>query len=64
MKTIEIRFPDEIALKVERAAQDQGVSVQELLQTSVLEKLERDAEFKSATAYVLSKNRELYERLS
>jgi predicted transcriptional regulator len=64
MTTIEITLSDEIASKVEQAAQDRGVSVQELLQTSVVEKLEREAEFKSATTHVLSKNRELYERLS
>ena len=64
MTTIELTFPDEMASKVEQAAYDRGVSVQELLRSCVIEKLERDAAFKTAANHVLSKNAELYERLS
>lgn len=64
MKTLEITLSDEIAAKVEQAAQDRGVSVQDILQSSVVEKLEREAEFEAAAAHVLAKNAELYRRLS
>ena len=64
MKTLEITLSDEIAAKVEQAAQDRGVSVQDILQSSVVEKFEREAEFEAAAAHVLAKNAELYRRLS
>jgi hypothetical protein len=64
VKTLEITLPDEVAAQVEQAAQDRGVSVQDLLASSVVEKLEREGEFESAAAYVLTKNAELYKRLS
>lgn len=64
MKTLEITLPDEIVAKVERAAHDRGVSVQDIVQSSVVEKLEREAEFEAAAAHVLAKNAELYRRLS
>ncbi len=64
MKTLEITLSDEIAAKVEQAAHDRGVSIQDILQSSVVEKLEREAEFEAAASHVLSKNAELYERLS
>jgi hypothetical protein len=54
--TIEIALPDEIASKLERTAQDRGVSVSELVFYCVIEKLERDSEFKSAADDVLLKN--------
>ncbi|MGH9423022.1 MAG: ribbon-helix-helix protein, CopG family [Thermoanaerobaculia bacterium] len=61
--TIEIALPDEIASKLERAAQDRGVSVSELVFYCVIEKLERDSEFRSAADDVLRKNALLHERL-
>ena len=64
MKTLEVRLPDDVASKIERAADERGVSVEELLRSSVEEKLARDAEFESAASRVLSKNAELYKRLS
>ena len=64
MKTLELTLPDEIAAKIEQAANDRGVSVQDILQASVVEKLEREAEFEAAAAHVLAKNAELYRRLS
>lgn len=64
MKTLEIHVPDEVALKVERVAHEKGVSIDELVRTSLEEKLARDEEFDKASAHVLSKNAELYKRLS
>ena len=64
MKTLEIHLPDEVAARIEAAAHTHGVSVGELLQSSVEEKLARDADFEKAARKVLTKNAELYERLS
>ena len=64
MKTLEIHVPDEIASKIEQAAQQRGLSVEQLLQTSVEEKIQRDAQFENAVGRVLEKNAELYRRLS
>ena len=64
MKTLEVVLSDEVATRVEQIARDRGVSVHDVLAASVLEKLERDTEFGAAAEYVLSKNRELYERLA
>jgi len=64
MKTLEIQVPDEVAAKIEAAAHSHGVSVEELLQSTIEEKLARDAEFEEAATRVLAKNAGLYERLS
>ena len=64
MKTLEIHVPDETASKIEQAAQQRGISVEQLLQTSVEEKIQRDAEFERAVGRVLEKNAELYRRLA
>jgi len=64
MKTLEIHLPEEIASKIENAANDLGISIDQLLQASVEEKIERDAQFESAAGRVLEKNAELYRRLS
>jgi hypothetical protein len=64
MKTLEIHIPDEIASKIEQAADHLGISIDQLLQTSVEEKIERDAQFERAAGRVLEKNAELYRRLS
>jgi len=64
MRTLEIHVPDEVAARIEAAAQTRGVSVEELVQLSLEEKLARDAEFDRAAEQVLAKNAELYERLS
>jgi predicted transcriptional regulator len=64
MKTLEVRVPDEIASKLEQAAQERGVSIDELVRSSVEEKLARDAEFELAAGHVLRKNADLYKRLS
>ena len=64
MRTVEVHITDEVAARLEQAACERKVSVEELLRASVEEKLARDAEFDSATRRVLAKNSELYERLS
>ena len=64
MRTLEVRIPDDVASMIEQAAHDRGVSVEELVRSSVEEKLARDAEFEHAAGRVLSKNAELYKRLS
>jgi hypothetical protein len=64
MKTLEIHIPDEIASKIEQAADHLGISIDQLLQESVEEKIERDAQFERAAGRVLEKNAELYRRLS
>jgi hypothetical protein len=64
MKTLEVHVPDDVAYRIEEAAQQRGVSVEQLLQTSVEEKSQRDAQFDQAVSHVLDKNAELYRRLS
>lgn len=64
MKTVEVVLPDEVATKVEQIARERGVSVPDLVAASVIEQLEREAEFGATADYVLSKNSELYRRLS
>ena len=64
MRTIEVRIPEDVASKIERAAEQRGVSVEELVRSSLEEKLVRDAEFDDVAGRVLSKNAELYKRLS
>ena len=64
MKTLEIHLPDETLSKIEQAAHQRGISVAQLLQASVEEKIQRDAQFERAVGRVLEKNAELYRRLS
>ncbi len=64
MKTLEIHVPDDVASRVEQAAHEKGVSLDELVRVSLEEKLARDQQFEEAARYVLAKNSELYERLS
>jgi len=64
VRTLEVTLPDEVAAKAQQIAIEKGVSVEELVRSSLLEKLERDAAFENAASHVLSKNAELYERLS
>jgi hypothetical protein len=46
------------------AAQDRGVTVEELVASSVEEKLARDVAFENVVGAVLADNAELYERLA
>jgi predicted transcriptional regulator len=64
MKTLEIQLPDEVASKIEQAADQLGISIDQLLQESLEEKIERDTQFERAAGGVLEKNAELYRRLS
>jgi Ribbon-helix-helix protein, copG family len=64
MKTLEIHVPEDVAAKIEQAAEHKGVSLDELIRLSVEEKFARDDEFARATRHVLTKNAELYERLA
>jgi predicted transcriptional regulator len=64
MKTLEIHLPDEVAAKIQEAAQQRGLSVDQLVHASVEEKIQRDAQLEQAVTHVLEKNAELYRRLS
>ena len=64
MKTLTIRLPDDTAKRVEDAAKELGISAEDLVETSVVEKLDRlDMSFDDAARRVLEKNTELYRRL-
>lgn len=65
MTTLRLDIPDEKAQALEDAARRMGVSVEELLQVTIDEALERfDADFERAARLVLDKNAELYRRLA
>lgn len=65
MKTLELNLPEPTAARLEEAAQRLSLSPEELLVLSLEEKLAQlDAEFRSASDYVLKKNAELYKRLA
>jgi hypothetical protein len=64
MKTLEIHIPDEVAVKIEQAANHLGISIEQFLQASVEEKIQRDAEYGRVAGRVLEKNAELYWRLA
>jgi glutamyl-tRNA reductase len=64
MKTLEIHVPEDVAAKIEQAAEHKGLSLDELVRVSIEEKLARDDQFEKAAQHVLTKNAELYERLS
>jgi len=64
MKTLEIQVPEEDASKIEGAARQLGLSLGELVVASVNEKLERDSAFDTVAKNVLTKNADLYQRLS
>jgi predicted DNA-binding protein len=65
MQTLEIQLPEQVAVRLQEAAQKLGVPVEVLLQASVEEKLARlEEDFLAAATYVLEKNAELYRRLA
>jgi hypothetical protein len=65
MKMLELQLPEQTASKLEEAAERLSLSPQELLIISLEEKLAQiDAEFRSASDHVLTKNAELYKRLA
>jgi hypothetical protein len=63
-RRVEIQLPDDLVSKVEQAALEQGVSFEQLVCSSVEEKIQRDSQFETAVGKVLEKNAELYRRLS
>jgi len=65
MKTLEVKIPEPTASRLEDAAHRLGVSPEDLLRISLEEKLSRlDDSFRDAVEHVVSKNAELYKRLS
>jgi antitoxin FitA len=65
MNSITISLSDEDWAKLQEKANGVGISVEELVRTSVEELITRpDSAFEQAADYVLKKNAELYERLS
>ncbi len=65
MKTIEITLPDQTFQRFQEVAQKLGLTIDQLLQITVEEKIERlEMNFQDATTYVLQKNQELYRRLA
>ena len=65
MKALTVNLPEPTASRLEAAAQQLGVSLDDFLRMSVEEKLARvDDSFRDAIEKVVSKNAELYKRLS
>jgi len=65
MKTLTINLSDEMADRLEALAQRLGVSVEDLVRSSVEEQFKSpDADFEEAAQHVLAKNAELYRRLA
>lgn len=65
MKTLTIQLSDETADRLEALAEQLGVSLEEVAQLSLDDQIKRlDREYEEAAEEVLSKNAELYRRLS
>ena len=65
MKTLEVNLPEPTATRLQEAAQQLGVSPENLLRISLEEKLARlDDSFRDAVDHVVTRNAELYKRLS
>jgi len=65
MKTLEVNLPEPTVDRLEEAANRLGLSAEDLLRLSVEEKLARlDESFHKAAEHVVTKNAELYKRLS
>jgi predicted transcriptional regulator len=70
MKTLTIELSDETAGRLETLADWLGMSLEEVVQISIHDQLKRfqkrrlDQEYEEAAGEVLSKNAELYRRLS
>lgn len=65
MKTLVASLPEPTASRPEDAAQQLGVSPEDLLRIGLEEKLERlDDSFRDALEHVLSKDAQLYKRMS
>jgi predicted transcriptional regulator len=65
MKALTIQLSDETADRLEDLADQLGTSLEEVAQVSIDGQLKRlNREYEEATEEVLSKNAELYQRLS
>jgi predicted transcriptional regulator len=65
MKTLTIQLSDETAGRLEALANQFGMSLEEVAQISIDDQLKRlGQEYEEAAEEVLSKNVELYQRLS
>lgn len=65
MKTLTIQLSDETADRLQALAKKLGMSAEEVAQASIDDQLKRlDAEYEKAADEVLSKNADLYQRLS
>jgi predicted transcriptional regulator len=65
MKTLTIQLSDETTDRLEALADQLGMSLEEVAQISIDDQLKRlDREYDEAAEEVLSKNAELYRRLS
>ena len=65
MKNFEVTLEENVAERLEQAAERLGLSPEDFLRMSAEEKLARlDAEVNEAADYVLGKNEELYRRLA
>ena len=64
MRVLQVDVSDETAARIEKAARDRGLTMEQLVRESVEEKLARETEFENAAKRVLEKNADLYERLS
>jgi predicted transcriptional regulator len=64
MTTLHLEVPDEVASRIKEAAVERGLTVEQLVATSIEEKLARDSGFESVVDSVLAENAELYKRLA
>lgn len=65
MKTLKIHISDETAKRLELLAERIGLSPEEIAQAGIADQLAGfDEEYEEAATQVLSKNAELYRRLS
>lgn len=64
MSTLTFQVPDEQAERLNAAARDKGLEVEELLRQLADDFLARNEAFEAAAGYVLKKNAELYRRLA
>ena len=64
MHKLEITFSDDVAKQLEQVASKLNLSPEEFAANSLIETLERHADFQNAAKRVLEKNAELYKRLA
>ena len=65
MTSLTINLSDDKLRKLQKIAQEKGVTIEEVLQTKINEWLNPNPDnFNQVANYVLSKNAELYKRLA